>query len=106
MNERRTIGTKVEEPAFLKDQGQKMNDPLSVLLRGLISVYRVLISPVLPAYKCRFLPTCSSYALQAIDVHGPIKGSFLAARRLLRCHPWGGSGYDPVPPLKTGERRF
>lgn len=47
--------------------------------------------------SCRFTPTCSAYALEALQRHGPFKGSYLTIRRLLRCHPWGGSGYDPVP---------
>mgnify|MGYP002239438652 CR=1 FL=1 len=47
--------------------------------------------------SCRFVPTCSEYAIEAIKKHGPFKGLYLAVRRILRCHPWGGSGYDPVP---------
>lgn len=47
--------------------------------------------------SCRYLPTCSQYAIEAVQKHGAIKGGWLAAKRLLRCHPWGGSGYDPVP---------
>ncbi|MCD7973877.1 MAG: membrane protein insertion efficiency factor YidD [Candidatus Azobacteroides sp.] len=58
--------------------------------------YRYAISPLKPA-TCRFVPTCSQYAVEAIKKHGPLKGSWLAMRRLIRCHPWGGSGYDPVP---------
>lgn len=70
---------------------------LSVWLLCLpIRFYRRCISPLTPP-SCRFTPTCSEYALQAIMKHGPLKGLWLAARRLLRCHPWGGSGYDPVP---------
>lgn len=61
-----------------------------------IRLYQVCISPYTPP-SCRFVPTCSEYARQAIMKHGPLKGTFLAARRLLRCNPWGGSGYDPVP---------
>ncbi|WP_417591154.1 membrane protein insertion efficiency factor YidD [Parasphingorhabdus sp.] len=53
-------------------------------------------SRILPP-TCRYQPTCSAYAIEAIDKHGAIKGSWLAAKRLLRCHPWGSSGYDPVP---------
>ncbi|WP_082896480.1 membrane protein insertion efficiency factor YidD [Parasphingorhabdus sp.] len=53
-------------------------------------------SRILPP-TCRYQPTCSSYAIEAIEKHGAIRGSWLAAKRLLRCHPWGGSGYDPVP---------
>lgn len=66
-----------------------------------IRFYRYFISPLLPP-SCRFTPTCSQYAIEAIQVHGPFKGSYLTARRLLRCHPikWlgGSQGYDPVPP--------
>jgi uncharacterized protein len=69
-----------------------------------IRLYRVLISPLLPA-SCRFQPTCSAYALEALHEHGPLKGLYLAARRILRCHPitWlgGSSGFDPVPPAHT-----
>lgn len=62
----------------------------------LIRFYQVCISPFTPA-ACRFTPTCSAYALEALRKHGPVKGLYLAVRRILRCHPWGGSGYDPVP---------
>lgn len=62
----------------------------------LIKFYRVCISPYKPP-TCRFTPTCSEYALQAFRKWGPLKGLYLTVRRLLRCHPWGGSGYDPVP---------
>ena len=58
--------------------------------------YQKIISP-LTHPTCRFTPTCSEYARQALLKHGPVKGLYLAVRRLLRCHPWGGSGYDPVP---------
>ncbi len=58
--------------------------------------YRKFISPMLPP-SCRFTPTCSQYAVEALKKHGPIKGTWLTVKRLLRCHPWGGSGYDPVP---------
>ena len=61
-----------------------------------IWIYQKAISPYTPP-SCRFTPTCSEYARQAIKKHGPFKGLYLAIRRLLRCHPWGGSGYDPVP---------
>ncbi|MDT3356361.1 MAG: membrane protein insertion efficiency factor YidD [Bacteroidota bacterium] len=63
---------------------------------GLILFYRYCISPLKPP-SCRFTPTCSQYALEAFRKHGPIKGLYLSVRRILRCHPWGGSGYDPVP---------
>jgi len=62
----------------------------------LVRLYRVAISPWLGA-NCRFDPTCSSYAIEALQTYGVLKGSWLAAKRIGRCHPWGGSGYDPVP---------
>ncbi|MCR5314088.1 MAG: membrane protein insertion efficiency factor YidD [Bacteroidaceae bacterium] len=61
-----------------------------------IYFYKRVISPFTPP-SCRFTPTCSTYAIEAIKKHGPIYGLYLAIRRILRCHPWGGSGYDPVP---------
>jgi putative membrane protein insertion efficiency factor len=69
---------------------------VSILLRGLIRLYQLFVSPLLLP-SCRYLPSCSEYAAEAIATHGAVKGGALAARRLLRCHPWGGSGYDPVP---------
>lgn len=63
----------------------------------LIKIYQWCISPWLPD-SCRFSPTCSSYAIQALMEHGLFKGLFLAIKRILRCNPWGGSGNDPVPP--------
>jgi putative membrane protein insertion efficiency factor len=62
----------------------------------LIRVYQVLLSPFLGGH-CRFYPSCSAYAIEAYQRHGPLKGSWLAARRILRCNPLGGKGYDPVP---------
>ncbi|MDE6853729.1 MAG: membrane protein insertion efficiency factor YidD [Muribaculaceae bacterium] len=61
-----------------------------------ILFYKACISPLTPP-SCRFTPTCSTYALEAIRKHGPLRGTALAVKRILRCHPWGGSGYDPVP---------
>jgi putative membrane protein insertion efficiency factor len=61
-----------------------------------VRAYQWFISPLLPP-SCRYEPTCSAYAVEAFQRHGLLRGSFLTARRLLRCHPWGGSGYDPVP---------
>ncbi len=69
---------------------------ISGLLKAPIWAYRRLVSPVLPA-SCRFQPSCSGYAIQAIDRHGPILGIWLAVIRIARCHPWGGGGFDPVP---------
>ena len=61
-----------------------------------IKIYQKCISPLTPP-MCRFTPTCSNYAIEAIKKHGPIKGMWLAIKRIARCNPWGGSGYDPVP---------
>jgi putative membrane protein insertion efficiency factor len=79
---------------------------LSLLLRALIRVYQLLLSPVIGP-RCRYLPTCSDYAAEAVLRHGALAGSWLGLRRILRCHPWGGSGYDPVPdatPVGRGGR--
>jgi len=62
----------------------------------LIKIYQVLISPIFPA-TCRYQPTCSHYSKKALEKHGLLKGGKLALRRIFSCHPWGGSGYDPVP---------
>jgi uncharacterized protein len=70
------------------------------LIVGLIKAYRAVISPMLGP-KCRFIPTCSAYAIEAVEVHGAWHGSVLAVKRILRCHPWGDSGYDPVPNKET-----
>jgi putative membrane protein insertion efficiency factor len=67
------------------------------LLIALVRLYQLLLSPLL-APSCRYLPTCSSYAIEALRLHGAVKGSWLALRRILRCHPWGGQELDPVPP--------
>ena len=69
---------------------------MKYLLIGLLKAYRLVISP-LYGNVCRYYPSCSAYALRAVSVHGAAKGSWLAARRLLRCHPWAAGGYDPVP---------
>lgn len=77
---------------------------LTALLSAPIRAYRAVISPLMP-HVCRFSPSCSVYALEALRLHGPAKGSWLAFRRLARCHPitWlgGSSGFDPVPLSKT-----
>jgi uncharacterized protein len=66
--------------------------------------YKYAISPFTPA-SCRHVPTCSTYAVEAIKIHGPFKGFWLATKRIARCHPWGTSGYDPVPPVSVGLNR-
>ena len=65
-------------------------------LVGIVRFYQVVISPVTPA-ACRFEPSCSNYALQALEKHGLIKGTWLAIKRIFSCNPWGKSGYDPIP---------
>ena len=75
---------------------RKPSDLLTWLLILFVRIYQRFISPLTPP-SCRFTPTCSQYALEALRKYGPLKGSWLALKRLLRCHPWGGSGYDPVP---------
>ena len=68
-------------------------------LIAIIKSYQKWISPLLPA-RCRYQPTCSQYCIEALSIHGLFKGFFLGIRRVLRCHPWGGSGHDPVPKSK------
>ena len=74
--------------------------PLATLLSLPVRAYRLTFSPWV-GHNCRYQPTCSAYALEALERHGGLHGGWLALRRIGRCHPWGGSGYDPVP----GERQ-
>ena len=62
----------------------------------LIKIYQLLISPLFPS-SCRYTPTCSQYTMEALKKYGLLKGGWLGIKRISRCHPWGGSGYDPVP---------
>jgi len=71
-------------------------------LIGLVRLYRLAISPWLGG-NCRYQPTCSTYAIEALQTHGALRGGWLATKRIARCHPWGGSGYDPVPSDNTDE---
>ncbi len=75
---------------------RKINQLLTYPFILLVRFYQVAISPLKPP-TCRFSPTCSTYALEALKKYGLLKGGRLALRRIMRCHPWGGSGYDPVP---------
>jgi uncharacterized protein len=70
---------------------------MKTVLLLLIRVYQLTLSSVM-GRRCRFLPTCSDYARQSIEIHGAWTGGKLATKRICRCHPWGGHGYDPVPP--------
>jgi putative membrane protein insertion efficiency factor len=72
-------------------------DPVRWSLIGFLRAYRLLISP-LYGQVCRYHPSCSAYALEAVTQHGSLRGTWLAVRRLGRCHPWAAGGYDPVPP--------
>jgi putative membrane protein insertion efficiency factor len=69
-----------------------------------VYIYRGAISPLFPP-SCRYTPTCSRYTIEALKKHGPIKGSYLSAKRILSCNPWGGSGYDPVPDPNEPKKR-
>ena len=69
---------------------------LEYFIKIIIKLYQYTISPLLGP-KCRYLPTCSNYALEAIHKHGAFKGGLLTIKRIIRCHPWGKSGHDPVP---------
>ncbi len=76
-------------------------NPIQYLLLGLLRFYRWAVSPVLTALAggriCRFEPSCSQYAAEAVREHGALRGTWLTLKRLSRCHPWGGCGHDPVP---------
>lgn len=82
-----------------------INQLLSSCFIGCVKFYQWCISPLLPN-SCRHIPSCSTYTIEAIQIHGAVKGSFLACKRILRCHPWGTSGYDPVPPKSVESDQF
>lgn len=73
-----------------------INRIFSGVFIGLIKIYQFTLSPFL-GKQCRFVPTCSQYGIEAIKKYGALKGSWLTIKRIVRCNPWGGSGYDPVP---------
>ncbi len=77
--------------------------PLTLSLKAIVWTWRLIGSPIAGPI-CRYQPSCSHYALDAIDRFGPIQGAWLALKRLARCHPWGGSGYDPVPTPASDSR--
>jgi putative membrane protein insertion efficiency factor len=74
------------------------------VLLVLIAAYRLLLSPLFGA-SCRFYPSCSAYAAEAIEAHGALKGAWLTLRRLAKCHPWHTGGFDPVPPVRRDATR-
>ena len=74
-------------------------------LLKLIWVYQRFISPLTPP-SCRYVPSCSSYMKTAIEVHGPVRGALMGTRRICRCHPWGGEGFDPVPGSEMDPKRL
>lgn len=76
---------------------------LSRLLILPIRGYQLFVSPLLPP-SCRYTPTCSAYAIEALRVHGPFRGLWMALRRICRCHPWHPGGYDPVPPKEQTKK--
>ncbi|HEY9390580.1 MAG TPA: membrane protein insertion efficiency factor YidD [Mycobacteriales bacterium] len=76
----------------------RRRSPVTRALLAVIGVYRRYLSPALPP-SCRFTPSCSAYAMEALERHGARWGTWLAVRRLLRCHPWHRGGHDPVPPV-------
>lgn len=73
--------------------------PAAHILALPVRAYRLFLSPWV-GHGCRYQPTCSAYTLEALATHGALRGGWLAARRILSCHPWGGHGHDPVPPRK------
>lgn len=75
---------------------QRGRGPVARVLLAVVGFYRMAISPALPP-SCRYTPSCSAYAVEAIELHGAARGSWLALRRLLRCHPFHAGGHDPVP---------
>ena len=77
---------------------------LAWILILLVKFYQSAISPLFPS-NCRYTPTCSTYMIQALKIHGPFKGFVLGFKRISRCHPWGGSGFDPVPPKEDGNEK-
>lgn len=79
------------------DTKAKLKHIAALPLIALVRFYQIFLSPLKMSGTCRFTPTCSQYALEALRKYGPVKGLYLSIRRILRCHPFGGSGYDPVP---------
>ena len=98
----REIFSNIEEA--LKNQNLKLKTIIAYPFILLVRFYQTAISPFTPA-TCRYSPTCSSYTIEALQKHGLFYGGWLALKRILSCHPWGGSGYDPVPEKKEKNNR-
>ena len=84
------------DEAFSENHLELFKKGLSAILIALIKVYQWTLNPLI-GRSCRYTPTCSNYGIEAIEKHGPFKGSWLTLKRVLSCNPWGGSVYDPVP---------
>jgi putative membrane protein insertion efficiency factor len=84
---------------------EKLKNGLSAVLILPVKFYQLAISPLLPM-SCRHVPSCSQYTIEALNVHGPLKGLYLGIHRILRCNPWGTSGFDPVPPKDNWRRKM
>jgi putative membrane protein insertion efficiency factor len=82
--------------------GVFLKKALAIPLILTVRLYQVTLRPLMGGH-CRFVPSCSEYAVEALTTHGPLRGSWLTLRRILRCHPFGGSGFDPVPPARNGD---
>ncbi|MGD8781125.1 MAG: membrane protein insertion efficiency factor YidD [Ignavibacteria bacterium] len=83
---------------------EKLFIVLSYPLILIVKIYQVFISPILPS-SCRYQPTCSEYTIEALKTHGILKGGWLSIKRIVSCNPWGGSGFDPVPPKKKSQKK-
>ena len=81
---------------------RRMRRTYEQIVRAALRAYKLTLSPLI-GRGCRYVPTCSEYAAEALIVHGPARGALLAAGRVCRCHPWGGHGFDPVPPRGASE---
>ena len=98
-----TVEDTVREDARDSREGSRRPGPVARILLAAVRAYRTWISPVLPP-SCRFEPSCSAYAVEAVTEHGALRGFWLTLRRLLRCGPWHPGGWDPVPPRRTRDR--
>jgi len=76
---------------------------IRAILQGFIRIYQLFFAPLL-GYNCRYLPSCSTYGIEAIERYGPVRGSWLTFKRVCRCHPWGGAGLDPVPSREADDQ--